>query len=393
MSLKNIKPAIVAVGYNRPDSMKRLLLSVSKAYYPVDDIDLIISIDKSNRSDEVQRVAEGIEWKYGQKIIKRFSERQGLRRHILQCGDLSEKYGAVIILEDDLVVAPSFYHYTYQSVNRYAEDKHISGISLYSHAWNGYANLEFRPARNEYDIYFGQYSITWGQCWTAKQWKRFKKWYFENENTLPDSNPYIPEAILRWSSQSWGKYFVSYMAENDLYYVIPYNAFSTNFSEVGQHNAYRDTAHQVCLQQGCKTNYAFPDFADGIKYDCFFERVFSGNIAGIPATEVCVDLNGTKIDIQGKKYLLSTIKKSGFEQVASFGINMHPIDENITNSITGTGIYMYRVDGECCCLTGKDVSAERLIYDTYDLTWKQLLKAGSIKFIQTLKKKMRRRRQ
>ena len=44
-----IKPAIVAIGYNRPKLMKRLLDSVGKAYYEEDDISLIISIDESEK--------------------------------------------------------------------------------------------------------------------------------------------------------------------------------------------------------------------------------------------------------------------------------------------------------------------------------------------------------
>ena len=42
------KIAIVVIGYNRINSIKRLLLSLENAYYDNDNIDLIISIDKSD---------------------------------------------------------------------------------------------------------------------------------------------------------------------------------------------------------------------------------------------------------------------------------------------------------------------------------------------------------
>ena len=80
-------PAIVAVGYNRPDGMKRLLESIGRAKYNVSNVPLIISIDESNRSDEVEQVAKNFQWNYGPKEIRRFPERQGLRKHIVQCGD------------------------------------------------------------------------------------------------------------------------------------------------------------------------------------------------------------------------------------------------------------------------------------------------------------------
>ena len=41
--------AIVAVGYNRPDSMENLLKSIVNAEYESDNVDLIISIDKGER--------------------------------------------------------------------------------------------------------------------------------------------------------------------------------------------------------------------------------------------------------------------------------------------------------------------------------------------------------
>ena len=143
-----IKPAIVAVGYNRPESMKRLLQSVCAADYPYNDITLIVSIDQCEMSDMVEAAARSVEWTHGALHVIRYSERQGLRNHILCCGDLSQKYGAVIILEDDLWVAPSFYNYTLSAVNRYHNEKKLAGIALYSHSWNGYASQPFQPARN-----------------------------------------------------------------------------------------------------------------------------------------------------------------------------------------------------------------------------------------------------
>ena len=106
-----MNPAIVVVGYSRPDTLKRLLQSVGNATYHDSDIDLIISLDKADNEEDVVKVANDFEWRFGKKTIRRFPERQGLRKHIIQCGDLTEKYGAVIILEDDLLVAPDYYEY------------------------------------------------------------------------------------------------------------------------------------------------------------------------------------------------------------------------------------------------------------------------------------------
>ena len=93
--------AIIAVGYNRPLEMKRLLDSLCQAQIGDIEVDLIISLDKSDKQEDLKKICEEIQWDHGEKIIRPFSERQGLRNHILQCGDLTDRYDAVIVLEDD----------------------------------------------------------------------------------------------------------------------------------------------------------------------------------------------------------------------------------------------------------------------------------------------------
>ena len=83
-----MKYAIVAVGYNRPDSMETLLNSINLAENIENNVDIVISIDKGERQGEIVDVSEKFKWKYGEKIIRAFPERQGLRNHIIQCGKI-----------------------------------------------------------------------------------------------------------------------------------------------------------------------------------------------------------------------------------------------------------------------------------------------------------------
>lgn len=387
-----IKPAIVAVGYNRPASMKRLLDSVCNAFYPVDGIDLIISIDKSDICDEVKQVADSVEWKYGNKTVRTFGERQGLRKHVIQCGDLSEKYEAVIILEDDLIVSPSYYSYTYNAVNYYTDDR-IAGIALYSHGWNGYANTQFIPEKNEYDVFMGQFSITWGQCWTRKNWNSFKKWYSEHEDKLPNVNDKLPIGISNWSKQSWGKYFISYMVETDKYYVIPYTSMTTNFAEIGQHNDRADSSHQVQLMLGVKKDYSFCEFEQAVKYDVFFERKYNDDyfIHGIEASKICMDLNGIKPNTGNCQFVLID-RSMPLELVTSFALRMHPVESNITMAIKGDDLYLYKCPNSNYPLPCDklDVPAKRRNYELYGTHWKALLKEGISRFLISLKRKFRK---
>ena len=158
------KYAIVAIGYNRADSMQRLLNSLSKVEYDGDDVSIIISIDNSG-TDFVEKCADKFVWDFGEKIVKTYPERLGLRNHILSCGNFLKDYDAMAVFEDDIVVAPGFYMYMKETVAKYESDDRIAGISLYNHLWNVNAKLPFQPQCSPYDVYFLQFAQSWGQIW------------------------------------------------------------------------------------------------------------------------------------------------------------------------------------------------------------------------------------
>jgi len=354
------------------------------------DISLIISIDQSNKSDEIETIAQKATWKHGEKKIIRYSERLGLKKHILNCGDLSQKYGAVIILEDDLFVSPEFYNYTCAALNKYEQAENVAGIALYSHWWNGYGNCSFRPAQSGFDSFFGQFSITWGQCWTASQWKKFKLWYMNQGETFTETYN-LPQNVMSWGKQSWGKYFIKYIVENNLYYVIPYNAMSTNFSDTGEHCNAVNTAHQVPLAGLAKRNYVFPNAEEGYYYDVFFDRIFSksDSIKGIAGNQICVDLNYSKRRTDGKRYLL-TNRRINKNPIDSFGIKLRPVEENAVYSIPGKEIFLYDIQGEIIEFKNETLSTERLAYEVYGLYVVSLFKYSLKTLLSKLAKKVKR---
>lgn len=133
--MSDYKIGILTIGYNRANNLLRLLNSINAATFPTDDVDLLISIDNSGTKD-VENAANSFKWLHGRKKIYTYPERLGLRKHILKCGDFLDFYDALVVLEDDLVVAPSFYMYVLMTVNKYIENNNIAGISLYTHLWN-----------------------------------------------------------------------------------------------------------------------------------------------------------------------------------------------------------------------------------------------------------------
>ena len=381
-----IKPAIVVVGYNRPDSIIRLLESINRATFPFEDIPLIVSIDECKLSNDVEEAAKSVPWIHGSKIIRRFQQRQGLKNHILLCGDLSYEYGAVIILEDDLMVSPSFYQFSYEACNFYNNDCAIAGVSLYSHMWNAYSGTRFIPSCDGCDVFLGQFSITWGECWTKKQWKSFRLWIEENEQKSL-SRADVPPSINNWGEQSWGRLFVYYIVEKDIFYVVPHISMTTNFSDLGEHCSKTDTSHQVRLLRDYKKDYSFKKSELLVKYDLFFERVLDDyNVSGISGKEICVNLNCTKNSTFSRRYLLSPLKLK-YDVVDSFGLSVRPIDENITLNIKGNDIFLYDCKNQNNKIPQKN-TRKRIDYDLFGYRWNDLLFVGVARFLKAIKERI-----
>ena len=60
-------PVIVVPVFNRAESLKRLLTSLSQAAYST-KVDLVISIDGGGSSDVID-LANGFEWGFGEKRV------------------------------------------------------------------------------------------------------------------------------------------------------------------------------------------------------------------------------------------------------------------------------------------------------------------------------------
>ena len=133
-----MKPAIIAIGYNRPEALKRLLGSLNSAKYDTDDITLIISIDHSKKEKDeknkaVLNLANDFEWKHGEKRVIFREKNMGLRAHVIACGDLANKYESIVMLEDDIYVSPMFYKYASKALEFVENKDYVGGVSLYNH--------------------------------------------------------------------------------------------------------------------------------------------------------------------------------------------------------------------------------------------------------------------
>ncbi len=384
--------AIVVVAYNRLVSLKRLLLSLDNAFYGDYNPTLVISVDKSE-SIEVAEYVKSFIWRHGKLLININETRLGLREHILYCGNLTSIYSAVVILEDDLVVSPFFYNYIVETVDKYKSDSRIAGISLYTHLWNFGANRPFFPLPNGKDIYFLQYAQSWGQVWTKSMWQSFYSWY--QENRVIEKNIKVPEYITDWPKASWLKYYNHYISDADKFFVYPYVALSTNFSEIGTHINKLENSFQVPILFGQKDQYKLPDFIKNEQiYDMYFEseKVKTFICGIVNSNDVCVDLYGCKNNKELNRFWI-TSKLANFKIIKSFGLELRPHELNVLQDVPGNIFYLYDCNQiEKNNLNFKDNEIQITRYDVRGLSlnrmFKLFIKTLIFKFLELMKRKL-----
>ena len=347
------KIAIVTVGYNRIASMKRLLYSLSKAKYPIDNIPLYISIDASGDT-ELYNFVRSYDWLHGEKIVNIQNERLGLKNHILQCGDLTKRYKAIILLEDDIYVSEYFYDYVYAAVNFYYEDDRIGGISLYRNEMRG--SIPKYTILDGKDTFLFQSVASWGECWTDRQWAKFRKWY---EQFDEDFSKYDMQLTVKQWTRAWSKYYMAYQLDTNRYFVFPQISLTTCFGDAGEHGG-KNTIGQVNLLAG-KKEYHFPSFEEMTKYDIYANNIKLYEWIGLSEDELCLDLNGNNPNYKNKRYILSTYHYP-YKVIKSFELSLFPIELNVKDNIEGEGIYLYDTQHTC---TNKQKNPSLIIANYY----------------------------
>jgi hypothetical protein len=381
---------VVAVGYNRINSLMRLLSSLNNAEYGADEVDLIVSLDNAGLP-EIVEMAKGFFWKHGNKKVIVQKERLGLKKHILKCGDYILQYRAGAILEDDIIVSPVFYEYMKQAVEHYENDDSIAGISLYTHLRHPIAGYPFIPAGSEYDTFFVQFAQSWGQIWLPKQWCSFKKWLETKDENIGHVKGF-PDAVTNWSAKSWLKYHILYCYETNRYFVYPYDSLSTCCVDIGEHALQSENAFQVPLLLKQKERYLFADTENkraSVFYDVFFERK---NIS-VPGTEgdVSFDIYGLKKQDEIENRFVVSIQVFDRKILSTYGLALRPPEVNAQMGMEGNQLYLYdmTIAGDNKQLKRNNVG-EYIYFNKIHGQTRLLLKVAITKYIETAKLRLKK---
>ena len=345
--MNKMLPAIVIPAYNRPHTLARLLASINEADYPQGlKVPLVISIDPENGvpNQSVRTVAESFDWIHGPTEIILHPNHLGMLNNFLFCGNLTETYGSVIYLEDDLVLSPVFYHFVEQAHQYFSEDKRIAGVSLYAYQFNGYHHYPFIPLMDGADVYFAQIMSILGQSWTKAQWSRFIEWYESYSMVMKEMGKPLHNV---WQSFADDEYFpiqIKYLVSTDQFYVFPRSSLSTGFGDQGIHFDSSTDYFQVPIQRN-KTSYRFHalDDADAL-YDSFMEilpRCVKRLSPALRDFDFAVDLNAIKeLSHLQSDYVLTT--RACVNPAKTFALAMKPPEANLIFNTVGRGINLCR---------------------------------------------------
>ncbi len=296
--------------FNRLYSLQRLLQSIECASVK-GTMNLYISCD-GGASDEVVSYAQNFMWRYGKFEVIKQEVQLGVDAHNLACMKLAKELGSVVVLEDDLVVSPSFQLYLLTIQPLAKLERQLAGISLYRYPMVEHDHFPFDLIPNDEFVYYQQRSSSNGCFYT---WDMLRPYFDFLEIFDGDFDRYnLPENVKKWGDEVWEKSFYCYLQHADLYLAFPRFSLTTDFADIGVHmkkqtNKY---AHQSNLYLGQK--FDFPARYENTEnvYDAYYEVHRSTLINYLPELEEYdfeVDIYGyKKLDKITKPFLLSSKK-------------------------------------------------------------------------------------
>jgi hypothetical protein len=182
-----MKTAIALIIFKRPDTTKKVL-DVIRQVKPT-KLFVIADAPRKEREGELEKCEEAravidqVDWEC--EVLKNYSNiNLGCAKRIYS--GISWVFNHVeeaIIIEDDCILDPTFFHFSEELLERYRHDNRITSISA--------QNVQLGQKRTNYSYYFSRYSHCWGWATWRRAWQTFdfemKLWEeAKSYNTLDD---------------------------------------------------------------------------------------------------------------------------------------------------------------------------------------------------------------
>ncbi|KAF7294465.1 Succinate dehydrogenase [ubiquinone] iron-sulfur subunit, mitochondrial [Mycena kentingensis (nom. inval.)] len=262
---------ISVITQDRPQSLRRLLSSLTGARYFGDTVNMRLNMEQSSDRDTMEMLGK-YTWNHGSVSAHRRVVHAGLITAVVESWypHSNDDYG--LLLEDDVELSPLFYAWVKMTILRYRygqerdRTKSLFGISLYQ-----LKNTELRlQGRQQFDPrklfaenhfphpstpYLSQVPCSWGAVYFPEHWREFHDYLAER---LSQSRMRIGENVVadvrsnNWS-RSWKKFFIELVHLRGYVMLYPnyadFASFSTNHLEVGSHVKERSRDKQKAFRR------------------------------------------------------------------------------------------------------------------------------------------------
>lgn len=161
--------AVALFIFRRPDHTREVFESIRSArprhLFVVSDEASDPGGQDAARVAAARAVTEGVDWECD--VVRLYaSSHMGCRERIISGLDaVFEQVDRAMILEDDCVPDPSFFPYTYDLLDRYADNPRI--MSIGGHLWH------LPDGSMPYSYWFSSYPVTWGWATWRRAWVQF----------------------------------------------------------------------------------------------------------------------------------------------------------------------------------------------------------------------------
>jgi FkbM family methyltransferase len=277
----NLSP-ILLFAFNRPQSLQNCIESLQKNALAKES-KLFIFVDGARRDKEgeaakvfaTQEVAKSVTG--FESVTCEFSkENNGLANSIInEVSQVIEKYGRVIALEDDLILAPGFLDFINQGLEKYENEQKVFSVC-------GYGLKVKTSADYNSDAYFCTRSSSWGWAtwkdrWQSVNWnvdfkscKRYKK----NFNKWGGSDCFsLLKKSYKNKIDSWAIYFSFSMFLQNKYSLHPVKSLVNNYgiNKEATHTKQKCNIFKSEFDKSGKTKFEFPK---NIELDKNFHKQF-----------------------------------------------------------------------------------------------------------------------
>lgn len=277
---------ISVITKDRPQSLTRLLGSLSHARYFGDQLALRVNLEQ-DCDVETMKIVEELSWPHGVTFIHHRVIHGGLLPAVVESWypHTNDTYG--LLLEDDIELSPLFYAWIKMNILRYRyaayylsalafiiffrygdisnRSPFLFGVSLYQQKHvelpsDGRKPFNAQTLFSKHGIpynspYLSQVPCSWGAVYFPEHWREFHDYLalrFSEALTGIAENIVVPDVRSNHWAKSWKRYFIELTFLRGYVMVYPnyddFVALSTNHLEAGEHVRVRTRERQELFQ-------------------------------------------------------------------------------------------------------------------------------------------------